>query len=136
MSATPVKEVSAEGLYDQFTNDDSTFVVVDLRREDYSQGHIKGAWNVPVTGQMTEDDLSTLLEKLNNYTQQKNISQLDVIFHCSSSKNRGPRVANQFSAFIDQNKCYTTYQSCVLVNGYTGWSQLFESKKDSTMIEI
>lgn len=136
MSATSVKEITAQQLYDRFTKEDPTFVVVDLRREDYSQGHIKGAWNVPVTGQMTEEDLSTLLEELNNYTQQKNTSQLDVIFHCSSSKNRGPRVANQFSAFIGQNKCETTYQSCVLVNGYTGWTLLFESKKDNTMIEL
>lgn len=130
-----VKPITSEELYSRITGGVPNFVVVDLRREDFHEGHIKGAWNVPVTGQVTEGDLKCLLEKLDKYKQLHNLDSMDVIFHCSSSKNRGPRVAERFAEDIRSKKLDEVYQSGVLVNGFTGWSLLCEQCGCPDMIE-
>lgn len=134
MSEEGVTHITAEELNKWFVKGGNNFVIVDLRREDYLKGHIKGSWNVPVTGQMTEADLHILMKRLENYRHLKEITTLNIIFHCSSSKNRGPRVAKQFATYLAQEGETGNYQSTVLVNGYTGWKQECDKNNDTSLI--
>ena len=136
MSQDGITSIIAEELYKCFLKGDTNFLIVDLRREDYLNGHIKGSWNFPVTGQMIETDLDDLMKRLKEYRDLNEITILNVIFHFSSSKNRGPRVAKQFAIYSTQEKETNNFQSMVLVNGYTGWTNECNKNNDTSLITL
>lgn len=126
--------ICSEDLYHWMATNQENFIVIDLRIEDYLKGHIRQAYNIPTRGQLTQENLTKLVDTLScKFTNNRNI--IKVIFHCSASRNRGPRVANQFHEYCQRNNLTFKYQSCVLVNGFVGWEAYCQKHNCMSFIE-
>ncbi|CCC66862.1 hypothetical protein NCAS_0A03040 [Naumovozyma castellii] len=135
MSKDLVTLISAKDLYEWCTLSKRDFVIIDLRVDDFNKGHIKGAWNFPTIGQFKDEDLIRLATQLDSISKNFDCThRTKVIFHCSSSRGRGPRVALQFKNYCDQNGCQDKYESCVLVLGFNGWISLCEKENNFDLI--
>ena len=85
-----VSFITSRQLKGLIENQRKDFQVVDLRREDFAR-MITNAWHVPVTAQITEKQLNQLIKGLSDTFSSSQF--VKVIFHCTGSKNRGPKVA-------------------------------------------
>jgi len=90
------------------------FVLIDLRRDDYDGGTIRGSLNIPA--QSFYLSIPTLYEAFSGAALK------EVVFYCGSSLHRGTRAASWFNDFIT-SKGNTTMQSFVLVGGINGWAR-------------
>ncbi|EGX46912.1 hypothetical protein AOL_s00097g338 [Orbilia oligospora ATCC 24927] len=88
------------------------FVLVDLRRNDYEGGTIRGSINLPA--QSLYPTIPTL------YDLFKAGSVKQVIWYCGSSGGRGTRAAGWFADHID-DKGDTEMKSVILEGGIKGW---------------
>ncbi|EIM21936.1 hypothetical protein WALSEDRAFT_32465 [Wallemia mellicola CBS 633.66] len=91
---TAVKDITVDQVADLYINGISgvDFVVVDVRRADLSE-MIPGAINLPA--QSLPAALPSLVHSLSNIEK--------FIFHCNSSKGRGPRAAGWFANTLDSH---------------------------------
>ncbi|MEM0383137.1 MAG: rhodanese-like domain-containing protein [Candidatus Anstonellales archaeon] len=81
-------EVSPYMLVNRISNQDDSFVLVDLRSElEYSRGHIVGAINIPVVGM----DNETIVSKFRELVRQN--PNKEIIVYCGSASCRlGDRI--------------------------------------------
>ncbi|TFK33855.1 S-adenosyl-L-methionine-dependent methyltransferase [Crucibulum laeve] len=97
----------------------SDFAVIDVRRNDYAGGHVRGSHQH--AAQTFYDNLSAFTEKFGKTNQ--------VIFYCQSSNGRGPRCAAWYQDYLNQigNEESTAY---VLQGGIKGWLSKFGGQND------
>ncbi|KAF3143407.1 hypothetical protein TWF703_010821 [Orbilia oligospora] len=88
------------------------FVLVDLRRNDYEGGTIRGSINLPA------QSLYPTIPTLYDLFKAGNMKQ--VIWYCGSSAGRGTRAAGWFADHID-DKGDTEMKSVILEGGIKGW---------------
>ncbi|KAI1437368.1 Rhodanese-like domain-containing protein [Xylaria sp. CBS 124048] len=88
------------------------FVLIDLRRNDYEGGTIRGAINLPA--QSLFPTIPTL------YQLFKSAGLKQVIWYCGSSQGRGTRAACWFQDHI-QAQGDKEMQSMILLGGIKGW---------------
>lgn len=74
-------------------NQTTQFVIIDVRDEDYSGGHIPESINIPSSQFHNSSNYEMLLDK---YGDKKYF-----IFHCFYSKQRGPSAAAAFANFVE-----------------------------------
>ncbi|KAI0970949.1 Rhodanese-like domain-containing protein [Xylaria arbuscula] len=93
------------------------FIIVDVRRNDYEGGTVRGAINLPA--QSLYPTIPTL------YQLFKNASIEYIIFCCGSSKDHGPRAASCFNDHI-QEQGDKNMKSVTLTGGIKGWANAGE----------
>ncbi|KAI1812487.1 Rhodanese-like domain-containing protein [Poronia punctata] len=98
------------------------FVIVDLRRNDYEGGTIRGSINLPA--QTLFPTIPTL------YQLFKSASVKHVIWYCGSSTGRGTRAAGWFHDHIQQQGG-TQMKSVILRGGIKGWATAGEDFVDA-----
>jgi arsenical-resistance protein 2 len=103
-----LKEMMDESAHDE----DTGFVVVDVRRNDYTESAIPGSVNIPA--QTFYLGLATWAKIFGDRT---------VIFHCNSSKGRGTRCAAWYDDHLETNKLEG--QSAILTGGIIAWRQAY-----------
>ncbi|KAI8631441.1 Rhodanese-like domain-containing protein [Xylariaceae sp. FL1651] len=89
------------------------FVLIDLRRNDYEGGTIRGALNLPA------QTLFPTIPTLYSLFKASNIRY--VIWYCGSSRGRGTRAAAWFNDYI-QEQGDNDMQSVILLGGIKGWA--------------
>ncbi|KAK4222185.1 arsenical-resistance protein 2 [Podospora fimiseda] len=89
------------------------FILVDLRRNDFEGGTIRGSINLPA------QSLYPTLPAL--YTLWKKAGVKRVIFYCGSSRGRGSRATGWLADHIAQDG-NTEMDSLALVGGIKGWA--------------
>ncbi|KAK4458535.1 arsenical-resistance protein 2 [Cladorrhinum samala] len=93
--------------------DKRDFVLVDLRRNDFEGGTIRGSVNLPA--QSLYPTLPTL------YALFKSAGTKKVIFYCGSSKGRGSRATGWLADQIEKDN-FDGMKSLALVGGIKGWA--------------
>ncbi|CAI4240319.1 CPA_1a_G0025650.mRNA.1.CDS.1 [Saccharomyces cerevisiae] len=114
-----VSFITSRQLKGLIENQRKDFQVVDLRREDFARDHIINAWHVPVTAQITKKQLNQLIKDLSDGFSDSEF--VKVIFHCTGSKNRGPKVAVKFETYLQEEDITSKFESCILVGGFYAW---------------
>ncbi|KAL4906721.1 hypothetical protein BDW74DRAFT_137010 [Aspergillus multicolor] len=90
------------------------FLVIDLRRNDFEGGTIKGSLNLPA--QSLYPSLPTL------FALVRGAGVKDVIFYCGSSQGRGTRAAGWFADYLkEQGVEENEIKSWKLEGGIKGW---------------
>ncbi|KAI0194281.1 Rhodanese-like domain-containing protein [Xylaria flabelliformis] len=89
------------------------FILIDVRRNDYEGGTVRGAINLPA--QTLYPTIPTL------YQLFKNAGVRHVIWYCGSSRGRGTRAAGWFNDHI-QDQGDKQMQSVILLGGIKGWA--------------
>ncbi|KAK4331264.1 Rhodanese domain-containing protein [Rhodotorula toruloides] len=100
-----------------------TFLVVDVRRADFEDAYIAGAINLPA--QSFYQTLPALLPLLTPYNT--------VIFHCSSSKGRGPRCAGWYEDALEVAGLQNQSRGAVLTGGIVAWKEQYAREKDAVV---
>ncbi|KAI1331485.1 Rhodanese-like domain-containing protein [Xylariaceae sp. FL0255] len=88
-------------------------VIVDLRRNDFEGGSIKGAINLPV------QSLYPTIPTLYGLFQAAGVKF--IIWYCNSCGDRGTRAAGWFQDHID-DKNNEDMKSAILIGGIKGWA--------------
>ncbi|KAJ5195080.1 arsenate reductase (Arc2) [Penicillium cinerascens] len=89
------------------------FVLVDVRRNDFEGGTIRGSLNLPCQSLYpTRPALYTLL---------KSGGVENVIWYCGSCGGRGPRAAAWFADYLVEKRD-STMKSMILEGGIKGWA--------------
>ena len=87
------------------------FLVIDLRRNDYKGGRIRGALNLPAQSMYPAlDDIYTLAEQA---------GKKNVYVHCGSSGGRATRAVGWLDEVAEKNG--NTVKIYVLQGGIKGW---------------
>ncbi|KAI1359577.1 Rhodanese-like domain-containing protein [Xylaria arbuscula] len=89
------------------------FIIVDVRRNDYEGGTVRGAINLPA--QSLYPTIPTL------YQLFKNAGVQYIVWFCGSSRGRGTRAAAWFSDHI-QEQGDENMKSVILTGGIKGWA--------------
>jgi len=98
-----------------------SFLIVDVRREDFEGGLIKGALNLPA--QSFYYSRKPLLELCDRVGFKK------VIFYCGQCETRGPRCSSWMKDYIDDISKFgrkTQVKISFLEGGIKGWVKEFE----------
>ncbi|KAJ5037364.1 uncharacterized protein L3040_007540 [Drepanopeziza brunnea f. sp. 'multigermtubi'] len=119
-------EMSADELYAAFDdmdikNEPRSFLLVDVRRNDWEGGTIKTSLNLPA--QSFYQSRKTLLELCDRASITR------VIFYCGSSSGRGPRCAGWMQDYINDVSKFgrkSELKVFVLQGGIKGWVKDFE----------
>ncbi|KAK0629524.1 Rhodanese-like domain-containing protein [Bombardia bombarda] len=110
-----MKRSSGKGQDEQGAKMD--FVLVDLRRNDFEGGTIRGSINLPA--QSLHPTLPTV------YSMFKSAGVRQVIWYCGSSRGRGSRAAGWLADYL-QTVGDTTMKSLALLEGVRGWASAGE----------
>lgn len=105
-------EVLREMMLESAQDEDTAFVVVDVRRTDFTESAIPGAVNIPAQSFF-----------LSLATWAKIFGDRTVIFHCQSSLGRGTRCAAWYDDYLDEHKLEG--QSAILTGGIKAWREKF-----------
>ncbi|KAH7391359.1 Rhodanese-like domain-containing protein [Cadophora sp. MPI-SDFR-AT-0126] len=119
-------EMTADELMKAFDDMDLTpeprsFLLVDVRRNDWEGGTIKTSLNLPA--QSFYQSRKTLLDLCDRASIKK------VIFYCGSSSGRGPRCANWMQDYIEDVSKFgrkSNLKVLILKGGIKGWVKDFE----------
>jgi rhodanese-related sulfurtransferase len=76
-----------------------SFVIIDVRGDDYQGGHIAGAINIPSSVFMEQKSVVDNLIEDHNHGEQTTF-----IFHCMESQIRGPTCARKFAEILKEKK--------------------------------
>ncbi|KAI1274515.1 Rhodanese-like domain-containing protein [Xylaria sp. FL0933] len=93
------------------------FILVDVRRNDYEGGTIRGAINLPA--QSLFPTIPTV------YQLFKNAGIKYIIWYCGSSRGRGTRTAAWFNDYIQEQEDQNM-KSVILAGGIKGWANAGE----------
>ncbi|EPS45410.1 hypothetical protein H072_649 [Dactylellina haptotyla CBS 200.50] len=88
------------------------FVIVDVRRNDYEGGSVRGSINLPA--QSLYPTIPTL------YQLFKAAGVKEIFWYCGSSSGRGTRTAGWFADYIE-DKDDVEMKSMILAGGIKGW---------------
>ncbi|KAL5333256.1 Rhodanese-like domain-containing protein [Aspergillus crustosus] len=92
----------------------SDFLLVDLRRNDFEGGTIRGSVNLPA--QSLYPTLGTV------FTLVRSAGVRDVVFYCGSSTGRGTRAAGWFTDYLNEKEIpESEVKSWRLEGGIKGW---------------
>ncbi|KAJ5337116.1 uncharacterized protein N7506_005138 [Penicillium brevicompactum] len=89
------------------------YVLVDVRRNDYEGGTIRGSLNLPA--QSLYPTIPTLYSLISNSSAEY------VVWYCGSSTGRGTRTAAWFADYL-QEKQDPKVKSLILAGGIKGWA--------------
>ncbi|KAF3309149.1 hypothetical protein TWF173_011381 [Orbilia oligospora] len=89
------------------------FVLIDVRRNDYEGGSIRGSINIPA------QSFYTTIPSW--YALFKAAGVKKAIWYCNSSRGRGTRSALWFQDYIDDNND-AELKTMILVDGIKGWA--------------
>ncbi|KAK7915292.1 arsenate reductase (Arc2) [Apiospora marii] len=92
---------------------DEDFVLIDLRRNDYEGGTIRGSINLPA------QSLHPTIPRLYKLFQKAGVKK--AIWYCGSSGGRGTRAAGWFQDYLD-DQGDTQMVSVILKGGIKGWA--------------
>lgn len=127
-----IKYIDAYQLFNWMKNGSSTpFQVIDVRGSDHLGGHIREGWNYPF--KTFSDSVPELLNRLQE--KRKTVSDdanMNVIFHCAQSQQRGPTAAMRFLREIPDADL-EKFEVCVLRGGFNNWQDVYG--EDSTVTE-
>ena len=73
--------------------------IIDVRDDDFSDGHIPTATNVPSTQWVDDAVIESVFDS--------NRSAKILVFHCMYSKIRGPTCAMKFAEFLEEREIPT-----------------------------
>ncbi|KAK3984618.1 arsenical-resistance protein 2 [Cladorrhinum sp. PSN332] len=90
------------------------FVLVDLRRNDFEGGTIRGSINLPA------QSLFPTLAALYDLWRKAGVKK--VIFYCGSSRGRGSRATGWLADHIAKEGDDAKMESLALVGGIKGWA--------------
>ncbi|KAJ3123571.1 hypothetical protein HK098_001826 [Nowakowskiella sp. JEL0407] len=117
------EKVPAEQVAALYTSPDEkpgeTFLVVDVRKNDYGGGHVKDSVNAPA--QDFYESREDFVEKYSHVPK--------VYFYCGYSAQRGPLTASWYQDALDE-KGITTSKALVLEGGINGWVEKFKDDKN------
>ena len=116
-------------------------VIMDMRGDDYIGGHIKGCINIPYAEFRRYDSQTGDYTNIHNFIKKsiidKNTNNVNVVFHCAMSQQRGPSAALILSRIL-QEKEYeelitkTNINIMVLYKGFINWQQEYRKDEDVT----
>ncbi|KAN0093411.1 S-adenosyl-L-methionine-dependent methyltransferase [Tylopilus felleus] len=95
------------------------FIVVDVRRNDHTGGHVRGS--VQRAAQTFYDDVPKF------YEEHKDTKE--VIFYCGSSNGRAPRCARWYQDYLDQQGNTQSKAFC-MIGGAKRWVSSFKGEAD------
>ncbi|KAI8848135.1 Rhodanese-like domain-containing protein [Chytridium lagenaria] len=99
------------------------YQIIDVRGDDFAGGHIIGARNIRAV---------EFLENLDKYHSE--VSQCKkLIFHCVSSRGRGPRCANAYMSYLNEKEEELRPEVLVLKGGFRAWQEVY--KTDGALVE-
>lgn len=94
-TTTPPVYIDKEIVKSKINNNDNDYIIVDLRKNDFIGGSIKGALNIPA--QSIHPTISTL------YDLAKSSGKPNLYIHCVSSRDRAVRVSGWLQDLVEQN---------------------------------
>ncbi|KAK8104844.1 arsenate reductase (Arc2) [Apiospora kogelbergensis] len=105
--------LAREDVLGMLRRQEQDFVLVDLRRDDYGGGTIRGSINLPA------QSLHPTMPQL--YRLFKKAGVKKVVWYCGSSGGRGTRAAGWFHDYLDDRKD-ADMKSVILRGGVKGWA--------------
>ena len=107
--------------------DADSIQVVDVRDDDFGDGCVAGAWNVPSKSLQTEPAVDALKHQLARE------QRTTVVVHCLYSQQRGPacaaRLVERLNAGVSGQ---LPLQVCVLQGGWMNWRKTYGGEQDLT----
>ncbi|EPQ54352.1 NAD P-binding protein [Gloeophyllum trabeum ATCC 11539] len=117
-----VPEISAEELASLMRQGEKReFSVIDVRRDDYQGGHIRGSHQWPA--QTFWNELPKFVDTFGRTPR--------VIFYCGSSNGRGPRCAKWYQDRLNEAGIQTS-SAWLLKGGLKAWMELYGDSKELT----
>ncbi|ODQ67346.1 Rhodanese-like protein [Nadsonia fulvescens var. elongata DSM 6958] len=89
-------------------------LIIDLRREDFEGGNIKGSYNIPAQSIYGYEGISKIVKLAESTKVNK------VIFHCKLSRDRATRSAGWFQDYVKKHNI-EDIQGVVLSGGILEW---------------
>ena len=121
--------------------EDEDVLIMDMRGDDFIGGHIKGCINIPYAQFRKYDantgDYTTIHNFIKENIIDKGSKNVNVVFHCAMSQQRGPSAALVLSRFL-QEKEYeellekTNINIMVLYKGFINWQQEYGKDEEVT----
>lgn len=103
--------------------------VVDVRDDDFGDGCVRGALNVPSKSLASEAAVDALLDRLARE------QRTTVVMHCLYSQQRGPTCARRLAERLHEREPAGEgrgVQVCVLSGGWTHWRKAYGGDADLT----
>jgi arsenical-resistance protein 2 len=115
-TSTPQVYISKEAVREKILNNDSDYIIIDLRRMDFEGGSIRGALNLPA--QSIHSSIRTMA------TMCKLSHKPNIFIHCGSSQNRARRGWGYFQDLIEaEPEEFGMLKPQVLQGGIKGWAK-------------
>ncbi|KAJ3154825.1 hypothetical protein HDU86_004525 [Geranomyces michiganensis] len=97
----------------------SSYLIVDVRDDDFAHGNIKGACNIPAHELCQESD-AALLERFRGVKK--------LVFHCALSQVRGPKCARRFADAQSKAGVEHPAEVYILRGGFENWQTSAERR--------
>lgn len=116
-------------------------IIVDMRGEDFIGGHIKGCINIPYSEFRRYDsekgDYINIYNFVKNNIIARESKNINIIFHCAMSQQRGPSAALVLSRFLQEEDYENLINEkniniMVLYKGFINWQQEYGKDEDVT----
>mmetsp|Transcript_33302 Transcript_33302/g.43928 ORF Transcript_33302/g.43928 Transcript_33302/m.43928 type:complete len:136 (+) Transcript_33302:161-568(+) len=124
MNFQPLQFINPEELKDLIleNSQNKDFIVIDLRGDDFENGHIVNCINKPSELFAADDEVDAVLEEF----KEKDL----IVVHCFQSQQRGPTCATRLLARRslmgpEDAPPPTTPEICVLRGGWERFAQLY-----------
>lgn len=121
------KRITVEQVAQLVSDGKTNATVVDVRGEDFAEGHIRGAvqWELE---RFTDD------AQVDQLIQEHLLGKSQVIVHCAKSQVRGPRAAGRIAERLQQlaSEKGLTPEVLVMEGGFDAFSQAYGS--DATLV--
>ncbi|OBA27031.1 hypothetical protein HANVADRAFT_48556 [Hanseniaspora valbyensis NRRL Y-1626] len=138
-----VYNLKAYSLYDATSTidieKDEPIYVIDVRGSDFIGGHIKGCINIPYKDLRTMNtetgNYDNIDDFINKYLKDK--TNVNVLFHCAMSQQRGPSAALLISRLLQEPKYKDFIEKSnvnimVLYKGFINWQQEYGNDSEVT----
>ncbi|KAI9326162.1 Rhodanese-like domain-containing protein [Obelidium mucronatum] len=120
-TAKPLQpEELASWLQDGSLTANEDYLIVDVRGDDFKEGHIASAINIPSTEFTAEKAL------ISEKDQERLSKAKKVVFHCQLSQVRGPTSANNYLNTVGAAEGQEVF---VLQGGFTKWLETYGKEK-------
>jgi rhodanese-related sulfurtransferase len=113
------------------------FTFIDVRStQEYNQGHVRNAFNLPWTLFQKASHLSDLLSTLKNVEGLLPFPSSQLVFYCQLSLIRSPGCLHILSDLVqrernqDLKKEFQQVQLYLLVGGYKQWSTIYGKQSE------
>lgn len=108
---TSPEYVDKKVVFDAIRNNDDDFIIIDLRRDDFKGGRIRGALNLPA-----QSIYGTIAEL---YDLAAKSGKMYIYVHCMSSRDRAIRTCGWFQD--EQERVSGSVKPVILQGGFLAW---------------